>query len=136
VLIAAARERRPLTYGVLLRYFNRRLTPVIVAALCRDLGRVCTKVEARGGPDLASLVVRQADGLPGEGYFASLRREGHYAGPSTGAVALAFVRERQAHAYRFYAAPRKDEVSSCLMDEAPADGHAPRDGPVRGPGAG
>jgi hypothetical protein len=42
--------------------------------------------------------VRRSDGLPGEGYFASLRAEGAYDGPVEGPAASAFVRERQAQA--------------------------------------
>lgn len=101
LLIAAARERRPVTYGQLLAFFERRLTPITVRALCRDLGRVESRRQGAGWPDLACLVVRRSDGLPGEGYFESLRREGAYAGPSTGPVAEEFLRARQAQVYRW-----------------------------------
>ncbi|MDX6751508.1 hypothetical protein SH611_17005 [Geminicoccaceae bacterium 1502E] len=104
VLIQAARERRPVTYGQLLGYFGRKVTPITVGALCRDLGRVCSSVEARGGPDLAVLVVRKSDGLPGEGYFTALRAEGLYDGPSAGAAAEALVRRRQEEVFAFYEA--------------------------------
>ena len=40
VLVHAARERRPLTYGQLLAYFGLRVGRITVGALCRDLGRV------------------------------------------------------------------------------------------------
>jgi hypothetical protein len=103
VLVAAARERRPVSYGLLLRYFGRKVTPVTVGALCRDLGAVCRRVEEKGGPDLAVLVVRQADGLPGEGYFTSLRRSEGYAGPSSGPDASRFIRERQVRTFAHYA---------------------------------
>ena len=52
----------------------------------------------QGWPDLACLVVRKSDGLPGEGYFTSLRSAGAYAGPSIGPMAASFVRGRQASA--------------------------------------
>jgi hypothetical protein len=104
VLIEAARQRRPVTYGQLLAFFGRRVTRVTVAALCRDLGRVCARIEARGGPDVACLVVRSSDGLPGEGYFASLREEDGYAGPSTGPEAVRLLRARQARAFDYFAA--------------------------------
>jgi hypothetical protein len=103
-LMAAALARRPVTYGQLLALFGRRVTRVTVAALCRDLGRVCRRVETRGGPDLACLVVRKSDGLPGEGYFTSLREEEGYDGPSRGPAAHALVAGRQARAYAFAAA--------------------------------
>jgi hypothetical protein len=103
-LLAAARGRRPVTYGQLLALFERRLTPITVRALCRDLGKVCERVAARGGPDLAVLVVRKSDGLPGEGYFAALREADGYAGPASGARAARLVRRRQRLAYAWAAA--------------------------------
>ena len=45
--------------------------------------------------------MRKGDGLPGEGYFTSLRAEQIYAGPSTGSAAEAFVRARQRAARRW-----------------------------------
>jgi hypothetical protein len=103
LLVAAAREARPVTYGQLLGFFGRKVTRITVGALCRDLGAVCREVEARGGPDLAVLVVRKSDGLPGSGYFTSLRSEQIYTGPETGPEALAFVRNRQAAVFAYYA---------------------------------
>jgi hypothetical protein len=100
----AAREARPVTYGQLLAYFGWKVTQVTVSALCRDLGRVDERRAGEGWPDLACLVVRKSDGLPGEGYFASLRAEQRYAGPSVGPAAEAFVRARQAAAHRWAAA--------------------------------
>jgi len=61
-------------------------------------------VDAQNGPDLASLVVRKSDGLPGEGYFTSLRSAGEYDGPSTGMRAEAVVRRRQEAVFAYYAA--------------------------------
>ena len=43
VLIQAARERRPVTYGQILAFFERKVTRITVAALCRDLGEVCRR---------------------------------------------------------------------------------------------
>jgi len=104
VLVEAARDGRPVTYGRLLAYFERRVTRITVGALCRDLARVERRREGQGWPDLACLVVRRSDGLPGEGYFANLRAEGAYDGPALGPAASAFVRERQARATAWAAA--------------------------------
>ena len=102
-LIQAARERRPVTYGQLLAFFEWKVTQITVAALCRDLGRVEARRAGSGWPELACLVVRKSDGLPGEGYFTSLRQEGAYAGPSVGPAAEAFVRARQQVAFAWAA---------------------------------
>lgn len=104
-LLATALAGRSITYGELLTFFERRVTPVNVRALCRDLGRVCERVEAAGGPDLACLVVRASDRLPGAGYFQALREAGQYAGPDEGEAARLFVEAAQARA-RAYAQTR------------------------------
>ncbi len=109
LLIGAGSRGEPLTYGAILRHFGRRVTPITVAALCRDLGEVCRRVAARGGPELACLVVRKSDGLPGEGYFAALRAEGLYDGPAEGPAARRALRARQRAAFawcRRQAAPQ------------------------------
>jgi hypothetical protein len=100
-LLMAARAGEPVTYGALLAFFERRVTPITVRALCRDLGRVCARIEAAGGPDLACLVVRASDGLPGAGYFQSLRAAGRYAGPDEGEAARRFVAAEQARALAY-----------------------------------
>jgi hypothetical protein len=108
ILIRTALERRPITYGQLLDLFERKLTRITVSALCRDLGRIEERRAGAGWPDLACLVVRKSDGLPGEGYFDSLRREGAYAGPSTGEPAEAFIRARQQRAFAWASRSGRD----------------------------
>lgn len=103
VLVEAARGRRPVTYGQLLAFFERKVTRITVAALCRDLGAVCRRVEADGAPDLACLVVRKSDGLPGEGWFAAERRSSGYDGASLGPEAVRHVRRRQEQAFDYFA---------------------------------
>lgn len=98
VLIQAALEERPVTYGQVLAYFGWKVTQITVGALCRDLGRIDERRAGEGWPDLACLVVRKSDGLPGEGYFTSIRDSGAYAGPSIGPPAVAFIRARQSRA--------------------------------------
>ena len=95
-LHAAALAGKPITYGALLAFFERRVGPNNVRALCRDIGQVTSRIEAAGGPDLACLVVRASDGLPGAGYFKSLRDAGRYTGADTGPEAEAFIAREQA----------------------------------------
>ena len=102
-LLRAARERRSVTYGELLGFFERRVTWIHVAALCKDLGQVGERIAARGGPEMACLVVRKSDGIPGEGYFVSLREEEGYQGSLVGPEAVAELRRRQAAAFDYAA---------------------------------
>ena len=103
VLVQAARERRPVSYSQLLQYFGRKVTPVMVRALCRDLGRVEERRRDQGLPELACLVVRKADGFPGDGYFISHAKEGNYRGLPGGDAAVSFLRDQQARAFTWAA---------------------------------
>lgn len=106
-LLAVALAGQSVTYGELLAFFERRVTPVTVRALCRDLGRVGDRIEAQGGPDLACLVVRASDRLPGAGYFQAMRAAGLYDGPDAGDEAVRFVEEAQARAQAYAQARAK-----------------------------
>jgi hypothetical protein len=97
------------------------VTRITVGALCRDLGRVEERRAREGWPDLACLVVRGSDGMPGEGYFNSLRRKNGYAGPSVGPAAEAFLRFRQERAYAWAAA----RESAAQGSEAQRDERSP-----------
>ena len=105
LLLEAARSGRSMTYAEVLAHFGIRITPRRAYALCRDLGDVCARNRARGEPELAVLVVRKADRLPGEGFFHSYWKEGVYEGPSTGPLAEAFIRAETARVFAFFCAP-------------------------------
>ena len=106
LLIAAARARRSLTYAEVLAQFGIKITPRRVFALCHDLGAVCERNRARGEPELAVLVVRKADRLPGEGFFHGLWRDGAYDGPATGPAAEAFIRRETERVFAHWARAR------------------------------
>lgn len=91
LLIEAACARRTLAYSEVLSHFNKRVTPIRVYALCRDLGVVSARNQARREPELAVLVVRKTDRLPGEGFFHSAWKDGSYDGPATGPEARAYI---------------------------------------------
>ncbi|HEX3210594.1 MAG TPA: hypothetical protein VHQ91_14500 [Geminicoccaceae bacterium] len=103
LLIEAARARRSLTYAQVLAHFGIKITPRRVYALCRDLGQVCERNRARGEPELAVLVVRKSDRLPGEGFFHGAWRDGGYDGPATGPRARAYIDRLSALAFAFWA---------------------------------
>lgn len=126
LLIEAARERRSMTYAEVLAHFGIRIAPRRVFALCRDLGEVCARNRARGEPELAVLVVRKADRLPGEGFFHGYWREGVYDGPSTGAAAQAFIRAETERAFAFFAARREMATTARAPVTQSVDGRAPR----------
>jgi len=98
ILIQAAREGRTVSYRQLLAMAGRRVGPNNVRALMRVLAEVCRRSEARGEPDLACLVVRESDGLPGEGYFTAEAERGE---PLAGSRQARVARAQQA-AFAFW----------------------------------
>ena len=117
LLVAAAREGRTVTYGEVLRHFDKRVAPRHIYALCRDLGEVCARNRTRGEPELAVLVVRQADRLPGEGFFRAAWREGIYDGPCTGHAARSFIRAQTNQVFDFFARPQGSGEAEQREDE-------------------
>jgi hypothetical protein len=71
ILIAAAGEGHSVTYRQVLDMFGHRVGSGTVGHLCRVLGVIDRARAARGLPELACLVVRSTDGMPGAGYFIS-----------------------------------------------------------------
>ena len=67
LLVAAARAGIALTYSELLERLGYAFSRPKMRALCAILGAVDEEAEARGEPELAVLVVRQSDGIPGQG---------------------------------------------------------------------
>jgi hypothetical protein len=123
LLIEAARGRRSMTYAEVLAHFGIRITPRRVFALCRDLGEVCARNRARGEPELAVLVVRKADRLPGEGFFHACWRDGLYEGPSSGAAAQAFIRTETERVFAWFATRRG--LAAARVTQS-VDGRPPR----------
>jgi hypothetical protein len=71
--------------------------------LCKVLGYVDDEAAARGEPELAVLVVRQSDRLPGQGWWiAGAKRHGQ-TGLWDGPKAARLIREIQAQAFEHWA---------------------------------
>ena len=102
LLIAAARERRAMSYSELLGLLGHRFTRPRMRAMCKTLDAIDAAGAAAGEPPLAVLVVRESDGLPGQGWWIGASACG-YEGAWTGAEARACVDVRQSKAFRFWA---------------------------------
>ncbi|SFP46161.1 hypothetical protein [Sphingomonas rubra] len=74
-------------------------------ALCRTLTRIDDDAAAAGEPDLAVLVVRASDALPGQGWWTSHAAATGYAGGWTGPVAIEEVARLQELAFRYLSSP-------------------------------
>lgn len=102
LLRQAARTGRSLTYAETLNALGERFSRPKVRDLSRALDAVNQRAEAIGQPDLAVLVVRKSDGLPGDGYFRGLSDAGIYGGAFTGPRAELFIKQRQATTFAFW----------------------------------
>ncbi|HEX8263499.1 MAG TPA: ribose-phosphate pyrophosphokinase [Allosphingosinicella sp.] len=102
-LVAAARAGTALSYGELLGQLGYSFSRPKMRALCAILGAIDEAAERRGEPELAVLVVRQSDGLPGQGWWAAggARSRG-YEGPWDGPEARRFIEEVQAESFAFW----------------------------------
>lgn len=102
-LVAAAAARHPLTYSELLERLGYSFSRPKMRALCAMLGEVDADAAARGEPELAVLVVRQSDGLPGQGWWvAGGGRSRGYEGAWEGPDARRFVRHVQEETFAFW----------------------------------
>ncbi|MEA3054284.1 MAG: hypothetical protein QOG72_3187 [Sphingomonadales bacterium] len=114
-LVAAARAGTALSYGELLGQLGYPFSRPKMRALCAILGHVDEAGARRGEPELAVLVVRQSDGLPGQGWWiAGGARSRGYEGPWEGPEARRFVQRVQAESFAFW-----QSRSGTGADEAP-----------------
>lgn len=101
LLIAAARERRAVSYSELLGMLGHRFTRPKMRALCKTLDAVDREAVAAGEPELAVLVVRESDRLPGQGWWQGVRAF-DYEGAWMGPAAARFVSELQGAAFGYW----------------------------------
>lgn len=121
-LVAAAQAGHPLTYAELLELLGYHFSRPKMRALCAMLGEVDQEAEARGEPELAVLVVRQSDGLPGHGWWvAGGARSRGYAGPWDGPEAKRYIAFVQAETFAFWQSRNgTDGASEAINHENPA----------------
>ena len=103
-LVAAAAAGHPLTYSELLAALGHGFSRPKMRALCKVLGHVDEAAPGRGEPELAVLVVRQSDGLPGQGWWVAGGGAAHgYDGPWEGPKAAAFIARLQQKTFGYWA---------------------------------
>jgi hypothetical protein len=100
ILQSAARAGHALSYSEILNLVGMRFTRPKMRAICKVFDEIDRRAAARGEPELAVLVVRESDRLPGQGWWVG--RHDDYDGNWTGASALAYVREHQTAAFDYW----------------------------------
>ncbi len=104
ILIASAQAGEAITYSEVLALLGHDFTRPKMRALCKVLTFIDDEAEARGEPELAVLVVRQSDGLPGQGWWVGGAKKHGYSGLWEGPAAAKLVREIQGRAFEYWAA--------------------------------
>jgi hypothetical protein len=103
-LIAAAAAGHALSYSELLEHLGYGFSRPKMRQLCKTLGAVDAEAAVRGEPELAVLVVRQSDGLPGQGWWVAGGGSAHgYVGPWEGSKAARFIRKLQQKTFEYWA---------------------------------
>lgn len=102
-LIAAAAAGESITYSELLHQLGHEFTRPKMRALCKVLGFVDDAGAQRGEPELAVLVVRQSDRLPGQGWWVAGGASSHgYDGRWEGPEARRLVERLQRQAFDYW----------------------------------
>lgn len=102
LLIEAARRGEAVSYSQLLGDLGHRFTRPKMRALCKTLDAIDARAAVEGEPELAVLVVRESDRLPGQGWWVGAAAARGYEGPWTGPEAAALVRQIQDRAFYFW----------------------------------
>lgn len=99
ILENCAREGRAISYSELLLNLGFRFTRPKMRAVCKTLDRIDQLTVEEDAPALAVLVVREGDGLPGQGWWTGRT---DYQGEWTGTQAQAHVRKLQDAVFAFW----------------------------------
>ena len=103
LLIEAAKAGEAISYSHLLAQLGHRFTRPKMRAVSKTLDMIDEAAIAAGEPELAVLVVRESDGLPGQGWWGGARAFVlGYDGPWTGPRAMELVREQQRVAFDYW----------------------------------
>ena len=102
-LVAAAKGGEAITYSELLNRLGFPFSRPKMRQLCTVLSYVDEDAAVRGEPELAVLVVRQSDGLPGQGWWIEGARMHGYDGLWEGPQAATLIRKLHRQAFDYWA---------------------------------
>jgi hypothetical protein len=99
MLEQCAREGRAISYSELLLNLGFRFTRPKMRQVCKTLDKIDQLKAEEGAPALAVLVVRESDGLPGQGWWTGRT---DYRGEWTGPEAHAHVKQLQEMVFAYW----------------------------------
>jgi hypothetical protein len=103
ILVASAKAGQAISYSEVLSLLGHHFTRPKMRALCKVLAFVDDEAEDRGEPELAALVVRQSDGLPGQGWWVGGAKKHSYTGLWEGPQAAKLIKKLQRQAFDYWA---------------------------------
>lgn len=103
ILVASAQAGEAISYSEVLGLLGHHFGRPKMRQLCKVLTFVDDEADGRGEPELAVLVVRQSDGLPGQGWWIGGARKHGYAGLWEGPAAAKLIRKVQQQAFDYWA---------------------------------
>ena len=101
-LIGCAAAGKPISYSELLECMGFTFSRPKMRALCKVLSKIDDEAAAVGEPQLAVLVVRQSDGLPGQGWWLGCSEAHGYTGLWEGPEARQLVARLQGQAFDYW----------------------------------
>lgn len=102
ILVASAKAGEAISYSEVLNLLGHDFSRPKMRALCKVLGVIDDDARERGEPELAVLVVRQSDGLPGQGWWIEGAKKHGYTGLWDGPVAARFIRDLQGRTFDYW----------------------------------
>ena len=101
LLQASAAEGRAISYAETLNSIGLDFSRPKMRALCVALGEIDRRAAKRGEPELAILVVRASDKIPGAGWWTEKDTRA-YKGPWEGPKAEKYIRDIQAKTFAYW----------------------------------
>ena len=109
ILVSSAKAGEAISYSEVLGLLGHDFTRPKMRALCKVLAYVDDEAEGHGEPELAVLVVRQSDRLPGQGWWVGGAKKHGYAGQWEGPKAAKLIRKLQKQAFDYWGARHCEE---------------------------
>ena len=103
ILVASAQAGQAISYSEVLGLLGHDFSRPKMRALCKVLSFVDDEAEERGEPELAVLVVRQSDALPGQGWWVGGAKKHGFTGQWEGPKAARLIRKIQKQAFDYWA---------------------------------
>lgn len=97
----AARSGKPISYSEALDCLGFAFSRPKMRALCVALGEVDRRAKKNKQPELAVLVVRASDKIPGQGWWVE-KNDQTYKGPWEGPKAEKYIKDIQGRAFAYW----------------------------------